>query len=128
MGLLDIFGTGPVATVIDDILKMFPNADQRAQAEAKLQDLALAIANNQSATNTAEAQSGNLFLAGARPFILWVCALGFTYSIALPVFHGQPLDTATLNNLLWGLLGLGSLRSAEKVGGVVTTAIKKLIK
>jgi hypothetical protein len=123
----DIFGVGAIGTIVDDILKMFPNAEQRAQAEAKIQDLTLAIANNQSATNTAEANTGNFFLAGWRPFVGWVAALGFTYSIGLPVYNGEALDTDTLNTILWGMLGLGAYRTADKLGGVVTTAIKKII-
>jgi len=127
MGILDIFGAGPVATAIDDIVKMFPNAEQRQAVQLKLQDLTLAIANNQATTNTAEANTGSLFLAGWRPFVGWVAAIGFTYSIALPVVHGQPLDSQTLNNLLWGMLGLGAYRSGEKIAGVATTALNKLL-
>ncbi len=114
--------------LLNGLVALFPNAEQRNAATKAIQDFEAQVAASQSQTNTAEASTGSLFLAGWRPFIGWVCALGFTYSILLPVFHGQPLDTQTLNNLLWGMLGLGTWRSADKIGGVVTTAIKKLIK
>lgn len=123
-----MFGVGPIATVVDDILKMFPNAEQRAQMQEKLQDLAKAIVDGQNATNAAEAATGNLFIAGWRPFVGWICALGFFYSIIQPIFHLPPTDTTILNNTLWGLLGLGTLRTAEKFGGVATSAIKKIIR
>src|SRR6185295_18246712 len=71
MGLfnIDFTGLGGITTVIDDILKMFPNAEQRAAAEAKIQDLVAQVAAAQSATNTEEAKSSSLFVAGWRPFI-----------------------------------------------------------
>lgn len=124
---MSLFGIGEVADLVKEILAFFPNAEQRAQVASKLQDLELAIANNQAATNTAEATTGSIFLAGWRPFVGWVAALGFTYSIGLPIFHGQPLDTQTLNNLLWGMLGLGAYRSGEKIAGVATKALKRVL-
>ena len=124
---MSLFGISEVAEAIKAVLAFFPNAEQRAQVEAKINDLVLAIANNQSATNTAEASSSSLFVAGWRPFIGWICGFGFLYSTALPVIHGQQLDTQTLNNLLWGMLGLGAYRSGDKIAGVATTAIKKIL-
>jgi hypothetical protein len=128
MGILDIFGVGGVTSVIDDILKMFPNAEQRAAAENKLTDLVSQVAAAQSATNTAEAQTGNLFIAGWRPFIGWVCGFGFLYSVLQPLLPIPAIDTSVLQNILFGLLGLGTMRTAEKIGGVATAAIKKIIK
>jgi hypothetical protein len=128
MGILDIFGVGGITNVIDDILKMFPNAEQRAAAENKLTDLVGQVAAAQSATNTAEAATGNIFLAGWRPFIGWICGFGFLYSVVQPIVHFPPIDTANLQAVLYGMLGLGAMRTAEKITGVATTAIKKLIK
>ena len=127
MGILDIFGVGGITSVIDDILKMFPNAEQRAAAENKLTDLVGQVAAAQSATNTAEAQTGNLFLAGWRPFIGWICGFGFLYSVIQPLVHGPAIDTGALQAVLYGMLGLGTMRTAEKIGGVATAAIKKII-
>ena len=128
MGILDIFGVGGITNIIDDILKMFPNAEQRDAAEKRIQDLVAQVAAAQSATNTAEAQTGSLFLAGWRPFIGWVCGIGFVYSIFQAPLHLPQMDTATLNNVLLGMLGLGTLRTGEKVAGVATEAIKKIIR
>lgn len=132
MGILDLFGAGPIATVVDDILKMFPNAEQRAAAANKLEDLAAQIAASQSATNTAEAQTGNLFIAGWRPALGWICVAVFGCSTLVALYnsvrYGTPFDQTTLNNTLWGLLGLGTMRTAEKLGGVATAAIKKIFK
>jgi Protein of unknown function (DUF3154). len=132
MGIFgDVTGLGAAATAVekitDKILSFFPNAEQKAEVAKQINDLTLAIVNNQSATNTAEANTGSLFLAGWRPFVGWVLAIGFTYSLAWPIVHGQPIDKETINTMLWGMLGLGTWRTADKIGGVATAAIKKVL-
>jgi hypothetical protein len=128
MGLfnVDFTGLGGITTVIDDILKMFPNAEQRAAAEAKLQDLVAQVAAAQSATNTEEAKSSNIFVAGWRPFIGWVCGLGFVYSIIGAPLHLPVLDTNPMIMVLSGMLGLGTMRTAEKIGNVPDTKVRVL--
>jgi hypothetical protein len=88
------------------------------------------LALGQAETNKIEAASSRLFVAGWRPFVGWICgaALGFKY-IAGPALvmacaaAGVPvtlpmLDAGELMPLLLGLLGLGGLRTLEKVKGV----------
>lgn len=120
MGLfnIDLTGLGGVTTVIDDILKMFPNAEQREAAANKIQDLIAQVAAAQSATNTAEAQSSSLFVSGWRPFIGWCCGAGFLYTILQPALHLPPVDTNAMITILSGMLGLGGMRTVEKIGGV----------
>jgi hypothetical protein len=121
MGLFDITGIGPVADLAKEILAMFPNAEQRALAANKLQDLAAQISAAQSATNTEEAKSDNWFVAGWRPACGWVCLVGLLYSSVIsPAFGSAPADTNTLIGILSGMLGLGGMRTAEKI-----TAIKR---
>ena len=114
--------------LLNSLVALFPNAEQRGAATKAIQDFESQVAAAQSQTNTAEAGSGSLFISGWRPFVGWICALGFAWSIALPVIHGQPLDTDTLNSLLYGLLGLGTWRTAEKIGGAATSAIRGIFK
>ncbi len=91
------------------------------------QDLRLA----QIEVNKAAAQSDSMFVAGARPFILWVCGLGFCVNFLIsPIgtffanLAGYPdivFPQADLNIMLpvlMGLLGIGGLRTYEKVKGV----------
>ena len=79
-----------------------------------------------------EASNANIFVAGWRPFIGWVCGVGllcqyligpiFTWLDALVSTHPTPfppLDLGTLLTLLLGMLGLGGMRSYEKVNGAV---------
>jgi hypothetical protein len=82
--------------------------------------------------NAAEAKSTSMFIAGARPAVMWVCVVALFYAyvvqpfteFALAVFHYTlpatlpHLDTGTLiSGLLIPLLGLGTLRTIEKVTG-----------
>lgn len=109
----------------------FPDPVQKAQAQAALEQMKtgadLAINAQQQAVNQAEAANLNVFIAGWRPFIGWICGLGlacqfiigplFTWGAALighPVVF-PTLDTGTLTTLLIGMLGLGGMRTAEKL-------------
>lgn len=125
---MDLFGIGPIADLVKEILAFFPTAEERDKMATKLQDLAAQIAAAQSATNTAEAQSGNLFIAGWRPAVGWLCVCGLFYSIIQVPLHLPATDTSTLTSILYAMLGLGTMRTAEKLGGVATKAIKKFIK
>ncbi len=80
--------------------------------------------------NKAEATNPNLFVAGWRPFIGWVCGFGFAVQFVIgPLgewitnIYGHPvqfpqMDIGTMMPLLFGMLGLGAYRTAEKIQGV----------
>ena len=124
------------------IERLFP--DPRKADEAKLELLKMQqngelaqlasdteLAKGQLAVNQAEAASGSLFVAGWRPAIGWICAVGLFYDFLLqpllpwlislvigkPVSVLPPLAGETLMTLLFGMLGLGGLRTVEKVKG-----------
>lgn len=123
---LDVFGK-----VID---KIFPDKTQADAAKAELLrmqvngDLQLAL--GQQNTNTVEAGSSSIFVAGWRPFIGWVCGMGCAWNwIGLPIaklvcaLMGQEIvlqmaDLSEMMPLLLGMLGIGSMRTFEKVKGV----------
>lgn len=99
--------------------------------EFKELDVALELAKGQLAINQVEAASSSLFVSGWRPAVGWVCAFGFAYVALLqpllPWLVGlrgmvvAPLpniDTSVLMTLLLGMLGLGGLRTTEKIKGV----------
>lgn len=89
----------------------------------------VAIATAQSETNKIEAGSTRLFVAGWRPFVGWICgfAVGFKFIGGPALFmiaqaFGHPvelpvIETSELWPLLLGMLGLGGLRTVEKVKG-----------
>jgi hypothetical protein len=129
MGLLDLTGIGGITDVLKELIQLFPNAEQRAAAANKLQDAESAIAAAQSATNTAEASNPSIFVAGWRPACGWVCLLGLLYNCVIaPPFHLPIGDTNTLIGILGGMLGLGTMRTFEKVKGIPESTIGKIIK
>jgi len=82
--------------------------------------------------NKAEAANANVFVSGWRPFIGWVCGTALTYQfVAAPVatwiatWAGYTVPPPPmLDNMLWelifGMLGMGTLRTFEKVKGVAS--------
>jgi hypothetical protein len=127
-----------VGTLLEKIIP-----DPKAAADAKLKMLDLAqqgqlaaldaevkLAVGQMEINKEEAKSSSLFVSGWRPACGWVCALALAYQYLLRPLGGvlaallgvtlpplPPLDES-LWGLLFGLLGLGGLRSMEKIKGV----------
>lgn len=125
----DITGIGAVSSLIKDVAdKIWPDPAIRDQYLLKAQELDNQLMAGQLAINQSEATNENLFVAGWRPFIGWVCGLAFAYhfilqpavtygvaiyghKIELPVF-----DMRTLDEVLMGMLGFGALRTGEKMG------------
>lgn len=122
--------------------KVLPDAEAKAKAQlelARLQqdgafrelDAALQTAAAQSRINEIEAAQSSPFASGWRPAAGWVCVLGLCYEFllrpllpwALQVAGAAdvpplpPLDSV-LTELLFGMLGLGAMRSLERHGRV----------
>jgi hypothetical protein len=101
---------------------------QKYQSEILAADLQ--TLQMQSDVNKSEAASTSLFVAGWRPAVGWCCGLGlFVQFLVRPLFtwgaalSGHPivfpeLDMGTLMTLLLGMLGLGGMRTFEKVNGI----------
>ena len=138
---MDLTGLGSLFDFGKAIIeRIFPDPAQRAQATlelAKLQqtgDLAkLAaetdLAKGQLEINKIEAASPNMFIAGWRPAVGWICGIGLGYATVLyPLgqfvaelcgYKGTipAIDTGSLVSCLVGLLGLGGMRTFEKFKG-----------
>jgi len=123
--LLDIGGK-----VID---RIWPDPTQAANAKFELfklqQSGELSQIAGQLEINKAEATNPSVFVSGWRPFVGWICGFGLVYSFvwqpllswgstAFNIPIPPNLDLSTLITLLGGLLGLGSLRTYEKISGV----------
>ncbi len=126
-----------ITSVLDKVLP-----DATAAADAKLKALELAqrgelavldadtrLALAQLEVNKVEAGT-DLFRGGWRPAVGWMCVAGLGYQLVLRpllpwlarVAGGEvpdlpSIDTETLMVLLTGMLGLGGLRTFEKVKG-----------
>lgn len=127
----------PVLTpVITDVLnRFFPDKEKAAEAEraieAALIQNATEINKAQILVNMQEAAHRTVFVAGWRPFIGWVCGFALAWHfvlapLAMFAFGYLGLETpdlptfdmGTLMTVLMGMLGLGGLRTFEKLKGV----------
>lgn len=123
------------------ILDKIPNKQEREKAQQEF-ELALVTQQTellkvlqasdqaQAETNKVEAAHQSLFVAGWRPFIGWVGGIAFAW-----MYIGQPIanwavaafnlgvtvpviPAENMMELLMGMLGLGGLRTFEKIKGV----------
>lgn len=123
-----------LSPILDKVVGLIPDPEAAAKAKAEaLEQLMSATAKADAAqmeVNKVEAASASVFVAGWRPFIGWVCATGCAWNwIGLPIgmfiasVVGHPLaispaDLTEMLPLLFGMLGMGGLRTFEKVSGV----------
>lgn len=121
--------------------KIIPDPEKAAEAKLKALELAqkgelavldadVKMALGQMEINKEEAKT-DIFRGGWRPAVGWSCVAGLVYQFfVMPLlpwiatvagFSVPPLpaiDNETLMVLLTGMLGLGGLRSFEKVKGL----------
>ena len=129
----------PVATSIIDRVVPDKNAAQKAKISMEKE---LTTAFNkanlaQIETNKIQAAHPSIFVSGARPAIMWICAFGLGWQfvfqpvavwvlaltdsgVALPIIETEGLMSLTL-----ALLGLGGMRSFEKSKGVQRNNMKR---
>ena len=78
----------------------------------------------QSEINKVEAQHRSVFVSGWRPFTGWICAVALLYNfvlrdLAIWAFGIEQVPPALqmehLMTVLFGMLGLGGMRSLEKI-------------
>ena len=110
--------------------KFVPDPEARVKAEAALRDSLQSWDKQQNDVNAVEAANPNVFVSGWRPFIGWTCglALAYQYVVAPVVFwvamtfnvliEAPPKLDETLWQLVFAMLGMGGLRTFEKVKGV----------
>lgn len=112
------------------INKLFPDPAEAAKAQLALlkmqQDGELATIVAQTDINKVEAASDSIFVAGWRPFCGWVGGAGLAYAAivepllrliaSLSGYTGDfpAIDTTITMQILFGLLGLGAMRSFDK--------------
>jgi hypothetical protein len=123
-----------IAAGLKIIDKVIPDADAKNRAkeawELEVIQIAQAESEAQAKTNTAEALSKDPFTSRWRPFVGWVCGCAFAWMcVGQPVFSWVytlttkqpapviPLPTDLLMTTLLGMLGLGTLRTFEKLRG-----------
>ena len=138
----------PVTALLDVggkiIERLWPDPAQRDAAKLELfklqQSGELAVmaaeadlAKGQLAVNTEEAKNPSVFVSGWRPAVGWWCGFAMLYAAVLETimrfvavvvyqYSGSfpTLDTALTVQVLLGLLGLGTLRTVDKIKGVAS--------
>lgn len=131
---------GPLfARLIDLIPDPAEKARQAALIQQQLMVADAAMIQQQNAINLAEASASNLFVSGWRPAVGWVCVAGLAWQIIiaplmtyavnmtgyapiLPVLNGDWIMT-----IMIPLLGLGGLKTIERLNGVSTETTKPTI-
>lgn len=134
--LINILGGG----LIDKVLSFIPNPEEKAKAQAEMQrallDAAVKAESEQRQIDLEEAKSASLFVAGWRPAVGWLCVATLFYQWVIapgaswafqaagaalpPLPH---LDSQDTQALLYALLGIGGLRSVDKITGNDTAAV-----
>tara|TARA_R110002020_G_scaffold233044_1_gene444721 strand:+ start:803 stop:1228 length:426 start_codon:yes stop_codon:yes gene_type:complete len=129
----------PVASTVIDRLVPDKNAQAKIKAEMEKALVSAEAAGMlaQSQANVESAKHPSVFVAGARPAIMWICAaaLGWQF-IGNPLAvwavtlwaPGTPIPSISSEGLFpltMSLLGLGTMRSAEKWRGVARENMKK---
>ena len=110
--------------------KFIPDPAQKAKAESELRTALMQWDQMQTEVNKAEASNPNLFVAGWRPWIGWVCGVALAYqyvltpivmwlaAIALIELPQPPKLDDALWQLMTAMLGVAGLRTYEKIKGV----------
>ena len=132
-----------IAPIIGPLIDRIPDPNERARAqelvETQMLSAMTSLVQGQLEINKTQAQHGSIFVAGARPAIMWICgvALGWNYILqpilnwgmfigGIDIAMAPALDTSELTTILLGMLGLGGLRTYEKRLGVARSDIKKV--
>ena len=127
------FDVGSLAgSVMDGLDGLFTSDEERAAAALKIQTLMAQPHMMQAQANIEAAKNTNWFVAGGRPSLMWVCAIALFYNwlikdmivIGIVSFNTNAaeivpllpsIDGAEVTGLVTALLGLGALRTFEKV-------------
>tara|TARA_R110000824_G_scaffold12436_2_gene54540 strand:- start:9587 stop:10000 length:414 start_codon:yes stop_codon:yes gene_type:complete len=126
---------GVAGKVLD---KFVEDKDLKTKLEAELKAQIVSLDLAQANTNLEQAKHPSIFVAGARPSIMWICAFGLGWQfvfqpiavwvlamsgsdslILLPDIKTDGLLTLTLS-----MLGLGGMRSFEKSKGIQRNNMK----
>ena len=125
------------------------NAQARFEMQMRSREFEAAVENNakQIEANTAQAQHASVFVAGPRPAAMWLCiialGIGLISKVIIPTFIAflvffpdvdktninefmrliGEIDTSIYISMLLSLLGLGAMRSYDKVKSVDTKKV-----
>ena len=128
----------PVSAVLEVggklIDRLWPDPVQTTNAKLELVKMQqagdLQVMVGQMSVNAEEAKSASVFTSGWRPFIGWVCGTACAWNwVGISVLNSvttvfgynvvlKMTDISDMLPILLGMLGLGGLRTLEKINGV----------
>jgi len=134
VGLID-FSLGDIGNLFTSLReaitgKGITDPTEKAKIELQLEQLENGLKMGQIKINEAEASNPNWFVSGWRPFIGWVGGSALAYEfIFSPLIqwgcniyglniHPPVIDGTMLFNLVIAMLGLGGMRTFEKIKNV----------
>lgn len=116
----------PIKAVGNVLDELFTSDDEKLSHEEVKLRLSQKPHLAQSEINKVQAAHRSTFVAGARPFLMWVCGVGMAmafivnplieYFTASKDLINVPLDQ--MMELTLAMLGLAGLRTVEKIKGV----------
>lgn len=116
-------GASLVKEVGNTLDKVFTSKEEVLSKEIILERLNQELLKGQIEINKLEVQHRSIFISGWRPFIGWVCGWGLFYEFLInPIISSfgittNSTDIRDLISLVIALLGLGTLRTYEKIRG-----------
>lgn len=141
---MNLLGIGAIVESVGKIADdLITSDEERLKLDLESQKIDASLSTGQMAVNKAEAQHKSIFVAGWRPFIGWIGGLAMAYQFLLyplmiwgwtlfkakgwvpanlappPVFESGPLFA-----IITGMLGIGGMRSFDKMKGTQTDRIK----
>lgn len=121
----------PIMAVGNVLDKLFTSKDEKLSHEEMRMRLMMKPDIAQIELNKVEAQHRSIFVAGWRPFIGWICGFALVYNFIIRdiaawvmtiwypgLTHPPELAMTHLMTVLMGILGLGGMRTYEKLKGV----------
>ena len=128
---------GSILSAVSPIVdKFIEDKDKKNELKAQIEQSLIGLNLAQAQANIEQAKHPSIFVAGARPAIMWICALGlFTSFFIMPIAEWATaiwypeitlpeLNTGELMTLTLSLLGLGGMRSWEKSKGIERNNLK----
>lgn len=114
----------PVEAVGNVLDKLFTSDEERLDKKIVMERLSQQPGLAQVELNKVEAGHRSIFVAGWRPFIGWVCGIGLFFTFLInPIIQwvankpGPEIPSDIMMELVIALLGLGTLRTIEKMKG-----------
>jgi hypothetical protein len=113
----------PVSHIVD---KLVSDKDLKIKLSHEIEKEIISLNRSQLEVNKVEAKHNNIFVAGWRPFIGWICGLSIAYHFILePViqyiliinninFDTPEFDFSQLSTIVMAMLGMSTLRTYEK--------------